>query len=62
MEMDGETQTVSLGSILVNILNNLPSSHDLVKLELWESVIVYNNIFWSATNLWLRYASAKCGR
>jgi hypothetical protein len=34
----------------------------LVKLELWESVIVFNNIFWSATNLCLRYASAKCGR
>jgi hypothetical protein len=34
----------------------------LVKLELWESVIVFNNNFYSATNLCLRYASAKCGR
>ena len=34
----------------------------LVKLELWELVIVFNNNFYSATNLCLRYASAKCGR
>jgi hypothetical protein len=34
----------------------------LVKLELWELVIVFNNYFYSATNLCLRYASAKCGR
>ena len=27
-----------------------------MKLELWESVIVYNNNFWSATDLCLRYA------
>ncbi len=31
-----------------------------MKLELWESVIVFNNNFWSATNLCLRYAPAKC--
>ena len=29
----------------------------LMKLELWELVIVFNNNFYSATNL-----SAKCGR
>ncbi len=51
----------------------IPYSHDrfskisrgntiLVKLELWELVIVFNNNFYSATNLCLRYASAKCGR
>ncbi len=34
----------------------------LVKLELWELVIVFNNNFYSATNLCPRYASAKCGR
>jgi hypothetical protein len=34
----------------------------LVKLELWELVIVFNNNFYSATNVCLRYASAKCGR
>jgi len=34
----------------------------LVKLKLWELVIVFNKTFWSATNLCLRYASAKCGR
>jgi hypothetical protein len=34
----------------------------LVKLELWELVIVFNKNFYSATNLCLRYASAKCGR
>ena len=34
----------------------------LVKLDLWELVIVFNKTFWSATNLCLRYASAKCGR
>ncbi len=34
----------------------------LVKLELWELVIIFNNNFYSATNLCLRYASAKCGR
>ena len=34
----------------------------LVKLELWELVIVFNNNFYSATNICLRYASAKCGR
>ena len=34
----------------------------LVKLELWELVIVFNNNFYSATNLCLPYASAKCGR
>ena len=34
----------------------------LVKLELWELVIVFNNNFYSATNLCLRYASAKCDR
>ncbi len=34
----------------------------LVKVELWELVIVFNNNFYSATNLCLRYASAKCGR
>ncbi len=33
----------------------------LVKLELWEFVIVFNNNFYSATSLCLRYASAKCG-
>ena len=32
----------------------------LVKLKLWELVIVFNKTFWSATNLCLRYASAKC--
>jgi hypothetical protein len=31
-----------------------------VKLKLWELVIVFNKTFWSATNLCLRYASAKC--
>ncbi len=34
----------------------------LVKLELWELVIVFNNNFYSATNLCLCYALAKCGR
>ncbi len=34
----------------------------LVKLELWELVMVFNNNFYSATKLCLRYASAKCGR
>jgi hypothetical protein len=34
----------------------------LVKLKLWELDIVFNKTFWSATNLCLRYASAKCGR
>ncbi len=34
----------------------------LVKLELWELVMVFNNNFYSATNLCLRHASAKCGR
>jgi hypothetical protein len=34
----------------------------LVKLELWELVIIFNNNFYSATNLCLRHASAKCGR
>ena len=34
----------------------------LVKLKLWELVIVFNKTFWSATNLCLRYAPAKCGR
>jgi hypothetical protein len=34
----------------------------LVKLKLWELGIVFNKTFWSATNLCLRYASAKCGR
>jgi hypothetical protein len=34
----------------------------LVKLELWEFGIVFNESFWSATYLCLRYASAKCGR
>jgi hypothetical protein len=34
----------------------------LVKLKLWELVIVFNKTFWSATNLRLRYASAKCDR
>ena len=34
----------------------------LVNLKLWELVIVFNKTFWSATNLCLRYASAKCGR
>jgi hypothetical protein len=34
----------------------------LVKLELWELVIVFNKKIYSATNLCLRYASAKCGR
>ena len=33
----------------------------LVKLKLWELVIVFNKTFWSATNLCPRYASAKCG-
>ena len=32
----------------------------MVKLKLWELVIVFNKTFWSATNLCLRYASAKC--
>ena len=32
----------------------------LVKLKLWELVIVFNKTFWSA-NLCLRYASAKGG-
>jgi hypothetical protein len=34
----------------------------LVKLKLWDLVIVFNKTFWSATNLCLRYALAKCGR
>ena len=34
----------------------------LVKLKLWELVIVFNKTFWSATNSCLRYALAKCGR
>jgi hypothetical protein len=34
----------------------------LVKLELWELVIVFNKKNCSATTLCLRYASAKCGR
>jgi hypothetical protein len=34
----------------------------LVKLELWELVIVLINNFYSATNLCLSYALAKCGR
>jgi hypothetical protein len=32
----------------------------LVKLKLWELVRVFNNNFYSVTNLCLRYASAKC--
>jgi hypothetical protein len=39
-----------------------PSRTVLVKLKIWELVIVFNKTFWSATNLRLRYASAKCGR
>ena len=31
----------------------------LVRLELWE-LVIFNKTSWSATNLCLRYASAKC--
>ena len=31
----------------------------LVRLELWELVIVFNKTFWSATNLCIRYALEK---
>jgi hypothetical protein len=50
-----------------NQLDTLPAERKLgntilVKLKLWELDIVFNKTFWSATNLCLRYASAKCGR
>ncbi len=48
-------------SVRDNVKLNLGNTI-LVKLELWELVIVFNNNFYSANNLCLRYASAKCGR
>ncbi len=52
--------------LMLEALKSAPHLSDrntiLVKLKLWELVIVFNKTFWSATNLCLRYASAKCGR
>ena len=39
--------------------HDVSSNRILVKLKLWESIIVFNNNFWSATNLCLLYASAS---
>ncbi len=58
-----KTIAASYGTYLAAI-DRLPRLGNtiLVKLKLWELVIVFNKTFWSATNLCLRYASAKCGR
>jgi hypothetical protein len=50
--------TLEYRSILLTTLGDTI----LVKLKLWELVIVFNNNFYSAANLCLSYASAKCGR
>jgi hypothetical protein len=60
--MDQLWHLVRTSGIRLSVMDKVNSVTRICKLELWESDIVFNNKFWSATNICLRYASAKCGR